>query len=64
MKRWTDVILTEMEQLPQKIRTPFEAETPPSGELQINLAIGSPPVEPFLAELERLEKQPWIWRNE
>jgi hypothetical protein len=63
MHRWTDVVLTELERLPVELVKPFEGGNEPSGVLEIMLKIPSPNFEPFLAELARLQSEPWNWQQ-
>jgi hypothetical protein len=56
MRGWTEVVLREIERLPQELLRPFEGGAVPKGGLLIQLKIEPPAFEDFCAEMEALQR--------
>jgi hypothetical protein len=51
---WTEVILDEMERLPEELLRPFKDGAKPKGTIEIMMTLKSSPTEKFIAEIDRL----------
>lgn len=61
MEGFTEGILAELETLAPRLLQPFEGGAKPTGEINIMLALDSPPLERFKEEMRKLERQPNDW---
>jgi hypothetical protein len=56
MKGWTEVVLREMERLPDELLRPFEGGAKPQDGIKIQLTINPPSFDNFYAELDALRR--------
>jgi len=62
MKGWTEVILLELERLPEELLLPFQGDVEPKGQIEIILRVKSPSFDNYYAEIANLRaSNPGDW---